>query len=138
MTTMYVVIRGQRYEMADLGSLTLWDWMDIQKQTGLTMERLEECALDFAGVGDEGARFASPVAVFGSPDHVMLMAVQVWAARRAAGESVASIREASDIPLNEWSVEAVRDEDDDEPEPTADPTPADSALVESAGLPIEP
>lgn len=111
------IIEGRRYPMVSLDSLSLWDAMDLNKQSGLTIERVEELLRDIAATGEKGAKFATSDDVYQSPEHLMAMVVQMWMARRAAGERDITIREAGSVPLRDWSVVLEGGE-----EPAADPT----------------
>lgn len=95
------IIEGRRYEAVGLDEITLWDQIDISRETGFTPERLELLLRDVVSAGDPGARFATADEVYTSPDHILATAVHQWMARRAAGEKSLTIREAAEVPLRD-------------------------------------
>ena len=113
------ILDGTRYEIADIGAATLFDLLDLKKQTGLGVKDLERLLADFGTIGDEGDQFATFGDALGSEDHLLAFAALVWLSRRRAGEQHLTVREAADFPLD--SIEFESDEDA-EPEAEADPS----------------
>lgn len=118
------VIGGRVYPFVDAGDVDLWAFADIYDETGITPERLEELTAEIAEAGKEGSRF-SDMGWLASRDHVTAVAVQVWLARRAVGESL-TIREASMVPVNELAI--VTDGPGAGEADEADPTPDGAQL----------
>lgn len=113
----WIEMGDRRYEYVTLSDLSLWQMIEIKKQTGLGVGQVEELMLDFGQVGEPGARFASFSELLGSEEHLLAMAVQLWAARVAAGDEV-TIREAASVPMSQWRMV----DDDEHPEEQPDPT----------------
>lgn len=114
------VIHGTRYPIADIGSATLFDLIDLKKQTGLGVRDLERNLADFATIGEEGATFATFEDALGSEAHLLAFAALLWLTRRKAGETGMTVREAADIPLEEIDFE----DDDADEAPQAPEAPA--------------
>lgn len=120
------LIDGKRYPLVAIDTASLWDIIEIKEQTGLTVATLERCLTDISGVGEPDSMFATESDVFSSGEHLMALGVQMWLARRAAGEHL-TIREASSVPIGQWQI--VADEVEAEPE---DPTGAADAVAATA------
>lgn len=93
---MKFIISGTEYGTASLSKLTLWDTIELQKQTGMNMDAF-------------GARIEA-MEQAGEPD-MEVIGILVWLARRRAGEAL-TLEAACDFPLDE--LETIL-EDGDEP-----------------------
>lgn len=123
MPELVYVVEGRRYPVVAMDELSLWDQMDLTKETGITPERLEVLLKDVVSVGDEGAKFATPDDVYASREHLMAMAIHMWMARRAAGEKQLTVREAASVPLKSWSMLVEGEDLPDPTEPPQEPAP---------------
>lgn len=114
---------GTRYELADIGSASLFDLLDMKKQTGLGVKDLEQLLTDFGTIGDDGDQFETFSDALGSERHILAFAALVWLSRRKAGERDLTVREAADFPLDALSfVSDEEDAADVEVDESADPS----------------
>jgi hypothetical protein len=103
-----IKISGAEYDIAELGKLSLFDLLELKKQTGLDVDGLQEVFKD-AEDGDGSS-------VLASEEGLTAFGAMIWLSRRKAGERL-TFEEACDFPLEE--LEFV----DDDPEPdTENPT----------------
>lgn len=117
------VIEGREYPFVDPGDVDMWVFPDIYDETGITAERLEQLQTEIADAGQEWSTFPTSTAWMSSREHVSAIAIQMWLARRAVGETL-TIREAGMVPMSAWSI--VTDSPEEEETEEADPpTPAD-------------
>lgn len=89
---MKIIIAGHEYSMATVGKLTLWDVIEMEKQTGLT---LDDFSARMQEMGDVAAKGGDDV----KPDY-FAVGVLIWLTRRKAGESL-TLEQALDFPLDE-------------------------------------
>lgn len=104
---MHIVIEGRVYRQAALDAVTITDIIAIEKELrdeGLGVQTWDE-------VLEIGASFGvlSPSEAQAHPRKWLLMAVLVWASRRADGEKL-SLMAAADVPLA--AVQFIADPDD--------------------------
>lgn len=118
------LLDGEEYEIASIGSATLFDLLDLKKQVGLGVKDLERLLNEFSTVGDEGGPFETFADILGSEDHLLAFAALVWLSRRGAGERDLTVREAADIPLDriEFLPDEVAADSTDETSEGVDPS----------------
>jgi hypothetical protein len=103
---MKVVISGREYGAASLGKVSLLDSLELKKQTGLSLPRLQE-ALD--GIDPN----ADPASLYDNESQLLAFAAFIWLMRRREGDRI-PFEEAVDFPLTELSFVA----EDGDPTPT--------------------
>jgi hypothetical protein len=103
---MKFVINAKEYDLDSINRLTLWDTLEMEKQSGLTLDALSE----------RGTAMQEP----GAGVDMLVVAVLVWMSRRKAGE-ILTLEQACDFELTDFEIIA-----DEEPEETsaADPQTA--------------
>ncbi len=95
---MKVRIQGTEYDVAEVGRLSLLDFMELKKQSGMNVEDVTEPL----ATGGES--------ILSTNEGVMALAGLIWLTRRKAGERDLSFEQACDFPLDELEFL-----DDDEP-----------------------
>lgn len=117
------IINGREYPVVSADDTDMFVFADIYDQTGITPEKLEELLHDIEDAGKEWARFPDERGWLCSRDHVSALVVQVWLARRSAGEHDLTIREAGMAPISQMAIvvdptPGHADEEDSEEDPT--------------------
>ncbi len=102
---MKIVIQGTKYDVAEIGRLSLLDLMELKKQSGMSVE-------DMTGPLES----AEGNSLIDTYEGNMALAALIWLTRRKAGERDLTFEQACDFPLDELDV--VPDELEEEP---ADP-----------------
>lgn len=103
---MRIVISGTEYSMSSLNKLTLWDTLELERQTGMTLDAFSERV--------------QVMETSGTTDLEVVCAI-VWMARRKAGEKL-TFEQACDFPLDE--LEMLPDPEDEAAAAAADPPAA--------------
>jgi len=103
-----IIISGHEYSMATISKLTLWDTIELEKQTGLTVDDFSK-RMEVMAAAQEDPTIPADMFVIG---------ILVWLTRRKAGENL-TLEQACDFPLDDMQV--IEDETD---QPAADPQPA--------------
>jgi hypothetical protein len=106
---MKIKIQGTEYEMASIGKATLFDVMEIKKQTGMTIGEVEEHLTGVANSGDDETNGA---ALLSNPEALVALGALIWLTRRRAGE-VLTLEQACDFPLDE--MEFITEDGDETP-----------------------
>lgn len=89
---MKIKISGTEYDAAQLGKLSLFDIIELKRQTGLSVDELKE---SFADVDRD-----NPETAMRSEETLIGFGAVVWLARRKAGERL-TFEEACSFPLDE-------------------------------------
>jgi len=111
---MKIRISGSDYDPALLSKLSLFDLLELKKQTGLTVDDLQD-NLAAAGEGDDDGGKS----LLASEAGLLSVGALIWLARRKAGERL-TLEEACDFPLEELSF--VEEPGDVEAAAPGDPT----------------
>jgi len=101
---MKIKIGDAEYDAAEIGRLSLYDLIELKKQTGLEVD-------DITGPLED---MKDDQSLLATGSGVIALAGLIWLTRRKAGETL-TLEEATDFPLEE--LEFI----DDEPEAEADP-----------------
>lgn len=101
---MKIKIGDAEYDAAEIGRLSLYDLIELKKQTGLEVD-------DITGPLED---MKDDQSLISTGSGVIALAGLIWLTRRKAGETL-TLEEATDFPLEE--LEFI----DDEPEAEADP-----------------
>jgi hypothetical protein len=111
-------IEGKDYDVAEIGRLSLLDLLELKKQTGMDVDRLQEVFAeaqqrqDEAPDDEEGA-----MSILGTEDGLIAFGALIWLSRRKAGERSLTFEQACDFPLEELQFV------DDEPGEVEPPDP---------------
>jgi hypothetical protein len=117
---MKIRISGVEYNAALLGQLTLFDILELKRQTGLSVDELQSA---FADVDPD-----NPEAAMRSEDTLVGFGAVIWLARRKAGERL-TFEQACDFPLDQLEFVAEPGDGLDDAEPVDPPSPRpDSGL----------
>ncbi len=101
---MKIKIGDAEYDAAEIGRLSLYDLIELKKQTGLEVD-------DITGPLED---MKDDQSLISTGSGVIALAGLIWLTRRKAGENL-TLEEATDFPLED--LEFI----DDEPEAEADP-----------------
>lgn len=101
---MKIKIGDAEYDAAEIGRLSLYDLIELKKQTGLEVD-------DITGPLED---MKDDQSLISTGSGVIALAGLIWLTRRKAGETL-TLEEATDFPLED--LEFI----DDEPEAEADP-----------------
>lgn len=116
MSKPYYLIGGVRYEIPDFTDPDVMMFVDLYEQTGLSPERAEELLAEVEAAQVNGGRLPNGQSMVTSREHMTVLAVQVWIARRAAGEDLTVKEAIRGVRLSEMEPH------NDDPEPVEDPT----------------
>lgn len=131
----YFVVDGRQYPMVPLDSVDAWFFADIQDQTGISPKRFEELVTEIGSMGEPGSPLESEMDLLASREHLTVMVIQLWLARRAAGEVDLTIRQAGMVPIECLTPHPQPGEPgyvESGGESAEDPTPAATASEEPA------
>ena len=103
---MKIKIQGTEYDVATLNKLSLFDLLELKKQTGLSVDDLQQTLADSDGAS-----------LMGSGDGLLVVGSLIWLTRRKAGEAL-TFEQACDFPLD--ALEFIEEESD---QPAAPPDP---------------
>lgn len=120
---MKVILGGTEYDLESVGRLTLWDGMELKKQTGITLNEFMERASKFTGE-------ESPTEY--DDETLLMVGIMVWMARRRAGENL-TLEQACDFPINELEIRP-----DEPPDPQPAIPPDGGQATEPASSPSPP
>lgn len=104
---MKIEIAGTEYPVDALGRLSLFDLLELKKQTGMNIDQMQAALTAGAENPDDQAS-----SLLGSAEGLTALGALIWLTRRKAGESL-TFEQACDFPLDEMSF---IDEPGDEPE----------------------
>ena len=122
---MKIRISGVDYDAAALGRLSLFDILELKRQTGLSVDEMQAA---FAEVDPD-----NPESAMRSEDPLVAFGATIWLARRKAGERL-TFEEACDFPLDELEFIAEPGDVPDEA-PVDPPSPSPGSGL---GVNIEP
>jgi len=108
---MKMKIEGIEYPVASLGKLSLFDLLELKKQTGMDVEQMQD-ALSHVDQGGGG------VGLLSSGDGLIALGALIWLTRRKSGDTDLTFEAACDFPLDQ--LEFVEEEGDEAP--AADPS----------------
>lgn len=103
---MKVILDGREYRAVTPDDITLADLMAIKRATGMTRPELNEMSARVQALSEAEQQQ--------SDEALVLAGIQVWLARRHAGEVDLSLEQACDIPMAK--VAFVREPGDPDPE----------------------
>ena len=103
---MKIKIESVEYDVAELGRLSLLDLLELKKQTGMDVDRLQAVFAD--AQPDEGE--GDPRNILATEDGLVAFGALIWLSRRKAGERELTFEAACDFPLE--SLEFIEDEAD--------------------------
>ena len=104
---MKIVIQGTKYDVAEIGRLSLLDLMELKKQSGMSVE-------DMTGPLES----AEGNSLIDTYEGNMALAALIWLTRRKAGERDLTFEQACDFPLD--ALEFIEEESD---QPAGSPDP---------------
>jgi len=107
---MQIRIEGRPYDVAEIGRLSLLDLLELKKQTGMDVDKLQEVFAD-AQPSQDGEPVEDPKNILNTQDGLIAFGALIWLSRRKAGERELTFEQACDFPLD--ALEFVEDEDQD-------------------------
>lgn len=98
---MKVIIQGHEYDFDSLGTMTLFDSLELQKQTGMSVQEFADRGQLLAAAAAEAE--AAEVQLEPDGDMLLLLAIMIWLVRRRAGERL-TLEQATDFPMSDLQI----------------------------------
>ena len=108
---MKLSIAGTEYKLDGVRKLTTFDLLEMKRQTGMDVDRLE-AALTTA---QQQAEAGNENWLVSNEEGLLALATVLWVTRRKAGERDLTLEQACDFPLED--LQFISEPEDESPEP---------------------
>lgn len=114
---MRIRIEGTEYDVAEIGRLSLLDLLELKKQTGMDVDRLQAVFAEAQPAEDteDDESPQDPHNILNTEDGLIAFGALIWLSRRKAGERTLTFEQACDFPLD--ALEFIDDGEDADPSP---------------------